>query len=208
MAWAEIARNNSDYENYYENSIRLNIRTGCSMKKVKLVTKGTSKIWWDSIYNVKDYQLRYETYVNNNSAGFDNDLLDINSFDPHLWEEFTFVLEGMRQEIYNAMIDYGASDVDAHFLSVKFAISTIKKFRGKMCSAFNVDESRENYHKTFFRPCLILLRERLESMTPKKAYLYSKKATETNAYRKQAARLCAEQLEEETAVIITSRLMI
>lgn len=205
--WANIARTNIEYEHFYETTMRLDVRAGCSMKKVKIITKVTNKIWWDNIYNVNDYRERYKKYVN---GLLDSNKLEINSdsFDSYLWEEFTTVLESMRQEIYDAMIAYGASDVDSHFLSVRFTISTIKKFRGKMCDAFNVDESRENYNKAFFRPCLMLLRERLEGMSPKKAYLYSKKATETNAYRKQAARLCAEQLEEETAAIVTSRLMI
>lgn len=202
----------ADYNAYYEDEIRLDIKNGCSMDKVKLITKTTNKIWFDNVYDPNVYKKVWDKYILNFNANCSsyNDRKPIENgvFDEYLWIDITDLIEEYRQEVYSALLEFGVDVVDSHFLSIKFAINTVKKFRGKMCNSYNVDESKDKYNRSFLRPSFITLITRFESMLPRKTYTYSKKGADTYSYRRQAAWLCAQMIDDKTSAIITSKIII
>ena len=181
---------------------------GWTLDDVKKITRGRYNFWLDDIY---DYEFINEQtkWILQNKKGYDGlNLNQISDLDPFLWEEFTGKIEEARQFVFESYLAYGISDVESHFLAVKFAESVISKFRLQLFIDFGGKDTKKDFEATHLRNAINILWHRFKQMKVYDQYLFTKEAasSEMAEFRKQAAIETSRVIIEETGAILHAKL--
>ena len=130
--------------------------------------------------------------------------------DPFIWEEWTKLFEESRQFVLQSFMDFGISEAEENFLSIKFAKSVISKFRLRMFIDFGGQEGKEEFQRTALRNAINCLHLRFDLMSVRNKYLWSVKAADERVgqFRKKAAEETVRLLVEETGAILHAKLML
>lgn len=179
-----------------------------SIGRVKAYTKLNCGYWIDEVY---DYNEAYKAVIKA-TKDYNTKIKEFESqeLDQYIWEEWTKVFEESRQFVLQSLIDFGVSEAEAHFLSIRFAKNVISKFRLRMFIDFGGQENRKEFQRTALRNAVNFLWIRFDLMTVKANYLWSVKAVDEKVgqFRQEAAEETVKLLVEETGAIIHAKLML
>lgn len=183
-------------------------KEGWTLSRVAAYTKLNCGYWLDQVYDYKEaaQQVKGRTsYWNHQTSKMENQELD-----QYMWEEWTAKLEESRQYVFETLLEFGLEEGEAHFLSIKFVVSTINKFRLQMFIDFGGQESKQEFQRTGLRNAINHLSTRFERMKVKKTYMWSKEAADetVNEFYTEAAEETARLLVEETGAVIHAKLML
>lgn len=183
-------------------------KNGWPMEKIRMLTKIKHGYWFDDIYSYENIKNIAERKTEHENIIHGKPLEDSQELDEFLWNEFTSKLEESRQIFHDALIDFGVCEQEAHFLSVKFILSTISKFRLKMWMEFGKEDGRKDYVRTALRNAVNILYRKFEAIKVYDQYLFSKEAVQSEVveFRKQAALETARLLAEEVGAVLHSKL--
>lgn len=182
-----------------------------SVKRYRTAAKADHDLWLDNIYDYNSIfervKERQENKMNDMFFGAVREEVPVD-LDPYLWDEFTTTLENYRQMIEETCKDYGVNEFESMLLSLKFAWSTLKKFRNQMWREFNASDDRTDYNSLPLKEAIGLLIVRFERIMASETYLFSKEAADgrLGAFRKSAAYEAAQLLEEETGAIMHAKI--
>lgn len=175
------------------------------MKRVRAATKLICGFWIDKIdsYEIINKQLQENTR-------FDEQKIELQEWE---WEQFTDPFNEGRDVVYDSLLDYGLCEPEAHFLRVKWCLSTIKKFfvllhkeiSGKKRGTPGAKEPNRVFMNTKIRQSVEILEYRYRDIAVKEKYVWSKKATETSAFRKQASFVTAQEIID-SGIALTAKL--
>ena len=189
---------------------------GWTLKRVKLATRALHGYTIDGIY---DYETLNQYYEQNrevrNHYRFVEDHREMTDFDEAMWDEFVSTFEEARQFIEQTCKDEGVNEVESYFLSIKWSVSTLKKFRNKLFKNIvgNAKNSyggldRTEYDQLALKEVLNMLIKRFENISMPKEHRWSKEASngELSQFRKEASWDIARELAEDTGVILHAKL--
>ena len=182
---------------------------GWSLDDIKKITRGRYEFWLDTVYDYK-YINEQTKWILQSKKGYEGLALEqIPDLDPFLWEEFTGKLEEARQFVFESYLAYGINKPESHFLSVKFAESTISKFRLQLFIEFGGKDTKRDFEATHLRNAINILWHRFLQMKVYDQYLFSKEAAseEMVEFRKQAAIETSRVIIEETGAILHAKLI-
>lgn len=192
---------------------------GWDIKRVKLATISFCGYWIDEVYNYNSINNAYSNIkqIRKSQGYYNKDLKELPVFDPYMWEEFVETLESGRKFIEKACIDEGINEVESHFLSIKWTINTVTKFRNKFFKSINneTDEfgliDRKNYDNTALKEVVNILITRLKKIEMPEDYIWSKEVAtngQLSQFKKEASWEIARELAEDTGVILHAKLML
>ncbi len=182
---------------------------GWPLSRIRAQTKLIRKYWLDDIYEyaiVADQVVdRTEQYDLSTGKITQGEILD-----QYMWEEWTSKLEESRQFVFESLLEFGLCEGEAHFLSIKMAVSTISKFRLKMFIEFGGANNKAEFQKTALRNAINYLDGRFQMIKVSDKYLWSKEAVDDIVadFCKAAAFETANILVEETGAILHAKLML
>ena len=179
-----------------------------TIARVRAYTKLNCGFWIDDVYNYDE--LNKDVIKRTSSYNLNLQKYEAQELDQYMWEEWTNLFEESRLFVLQSFIDFGLSEAEAHFLSIRFAKSVISKFRLKMFIDFGGKEGKEEFQRTALRNAINYLYIRFDLMTVKAHYLWSVKAADekVSRFRKEAAAETAKMLVEETGAILHAKLML
>ena len=179
------------------------IRRGWKLDRIKAYTKLQCKFWLDDVY---DYYAAAEDVKYMTGDPFNN--TGGQELDQFIWEEWTNTLEESRQFVFESFLSFGINEVEAHFLSIKFVLSTISKFRVKMFIEFGGEKGKEDFRRTALRNAVNFLARRFLQMRVSSKYLWSVEAVDERLgqFRKEAAAETARILVEDVGSVFHAKL--
>lgn len=179
-----------------------------TIARVRAYTKLNCGFWIDDVYNYD--VMNKEVIKRTSSYNLQLQKCDGQELDQYMWEEWTKVFEESRQFVQQSFIDFGISEAEAHFLSIRYAKSVISKFRLKMFIDFGGQDGKEEFQRTALRNAINYLYIRFDLMTVRAHYVWSVKAVDekVSQFRKEAAVETAKLLVEETGAILHAKLVL
>lgn len=197
---------------------------GWDYVRVRRATKAKFGYWTDTIYNTKqiadhihrEREMQDSLMSSLHRHGADNGTQrPISEFDTNIWDSLMVILEGGRQFVFDTCIEYGVSEVESHFLSIRWARSTLKKFRGILYRAFvntsgsdeNLDE-REEYNSTSLRTALYVQITKFDRIEAPDNFEWSSEGSSTSTFRKEAGKHIAQKMADETGAIMHAKLVL
>lgn len=195
---------------YDQNNMRYGIplKEHWSIGRVRAYTRLECDFWIDDVY---DYDvINNDVVLRTKSYNFQKREFEAQELDPFIWEEWTKVFEESRQFVIDSFMEFGISEAEAHFLSIKFAKSVISKFRLKMFIDFGGQDGKEEFQRTALRNAINCLYIRFDIMSVKSNYLWSVNAADEKVgqFRRDAAIETVNLLVEETGAILHAKLML
>ena len=195
--------------------------TSWNLKRIKLATHSKCGFWFDTLYDfntINDIILKDKIEHDKLNSYWGGKPIEMIDLDPDIWEEIVNTIESARKFIYETCLEHKVSEFESHFLSINWAISTLKKFRNKFFKSLATkiqsdhqgDYDRTQYDRAALQRAINILIARLNAMAIQEKYKWSKQAADgqLSYFRKQASWDIARELAEDTSAIIHTKLML